>query len=93
MSEPSSATVPLTTLSAWVSFSTKGKSPLQVIGAIVKHTGLWSGVQGMIKNGLGRPAVYALDSLLTGDNVGLWHLTIGIYDSYRLYLDEYRQTF
>ena len=57
--------------------STKGKSPLQVIGAIVKHTGLWSGVQGMIKNGLGRPAVYALDSLLTGDNVGLWHLTIG----------------
>lgn len=57
--------------------STKGKNPLQVIGAIVKHTGLWSGVQGMIKNGLGRPAVYALDSLLTGDNVGLWHLTIG----------------
>lgn len=57
--------------------STKGKSPLQVIGAIVKHTGLWRGVQGMIKNGLGRPAVYALDSLLTGDNVGLWHLTIG----------------
>ena len=57
--------------------STKGKSPLQVIGAIVKHTGLWNGVQGMIKNGLGRPAVYALDSLLTGDNVGLWHLTIG----------------
>lgn len=57
--------------------STKGKSPLQVIGAIIKHTGLWSGVQGMIKNGLGRPAVYALDSLLTGDNVGLWHLTIG----------------
>lgn len=57
--------------------STKGKSPLQVIGAIVKHTGLWHGVQGMIKNGLGRPAVYALDSLLTGDNVGLWHLTIG----------------
>ena len=57
--------------------STKDKSPLQVIGAIVKHTGLWSGVQGMIKNGLGRPAVYALDSLLTGDNVGLWHLTIG----------------
>ena len=48
-----------------------------MIGAIVKHTGLWSGVQGMIKNGLGRPAVYALDSLLTGDNVGLWHLTIG----------------
>ena len=57
--------------------STKGKSPLQVIGAIIKHTGLWNGVQGMIKNGLGRPAVYALDSLLTGDNVGLWHLTIG----------------
>ena len=34
-------------------------------------------VKGLLKNQLGRPAVYALQSLLTGDNVGLWHVTIG----------------
>ena len=32
---------------------------------------------GHLKNELGRPALYAMDSLLTGDNVGLWHVTIG----------------
>lgn len=32
---------------------------------------------GMLKNKLGRPAVYAINSLLNGDNVGLWHVTIG----------------
>ena len=29
------------------------------------------------ENQLGRPAKYAYDSILTGQNVGLWHLTIG----------------
>lgn len=32
---------------------------------------------GMLKNKLGRPAVYAINSLLNGENVGLWHVTIG----------------
>ena len=32
---------------------------------------------GQLKNQLGRPAVYAMDSLLDGSPVGLWHVTIG----------------
>lgn len=32
---------------------------------------------GQLKNQLGRPAVYAMDSLLDGAPVGLWHVTIG----------------
>lgn len=36
-----------------------------------------SGLKGMLKNGLGRPAVYAFNSLLSGAPVGLWHVTIG----------------
>lgn len=32
---------------------------------------------GTMINKLGRPALYAFDSLLTGANVGLWHVTIG----------------
>lgn len=32
---------------------------------------------GLIKNKLGRPSIYAFNSLLTDDNVGLWHVTIG----------------
>ncbi len=34
-------------------------------------------MKGMIKNQLGRPAIYAFNSLLTGEPVGPWHLTIG----------------
>ena len=34
-------------------------------------------LKGLIKNHLGRPALYAFDSLLSGENVGLWHVTIG----------------
>lgn len=34
-------------------------------------------LKGMVKNQLGRPAIYAMNSLLTGENVGPWHLTIG----------------
>lgn len=32
---------------------------------------------GQLKNQLGRPAVYAMNSLLDGSPVGLWHVTIG----------------
>jgi hypothetical protein len=32
---------------------------------------------GMMKNKLGRPQVYAMESLLSGAPVGLWHLTVG----------------
>jgi hypothetical protein len=34
-------------------------------------------VKGMFKNALGRPTLYAWQSLLSGDDTGLWHVTIG----------------
>lgn len=34
-------------------------------------------LKGMIKNKLGRPSLYATNSILTGEPVGLWHVTIG----------------
>lgn len=38
----------------------------------------FGGILGSIMgNALGRPAMYAFNSLLKGDDVGLWHLTIG----------------
>lgn len=44
---------------------------------ILKDSNLAQGFFGMLKNKIGRPSVYATDSLLSGDNVGLWHVTIG----------------
>lgn len=35
------------------------------------------GMMGMLKNKLGRPAVYAINSLVPGDPTGYWHLTVG----------------
>ena len=34
-------------------------------------------LKGLLKNALGRPTLYAWQSLLTGEDVGLWHVTIG----------------
>ena len=34
-------------------------------------------LEGQLKNALGRPALYAMNSLLPGGNTGLWHVTIG----------------
>ena len=56
---------PKETLTKLVSPSEKGGFD---IGAALK---------GSAQNLLGRPAVYAFDSLLTNDAVGLWHVTIG----------------
>ena len=47
------------------------------IKSIFDVTHLDKGALGIVKNALGRPALYAMDSLLRGDNVGLWHVTIG----------------
>jgi hypothetical protein len=56
---------PKETLTKLVSPSEKGGFD---VGAALK---------GSAQNLLGRPAVYAFDSLLTNDAVGLWHVTIG----------------
>ena len=42
-----------------------------------KKLGISDMLKGSIKDALGRPQLYAWDSLLTGDNTGMWHLTIG----------------
>ena len=42
-----------------------------------KKSGLGDAFKGMLKNKLGRPAMYAFDSLLKGDPVGFHHVTIG----------------
>lgn len=43
----------------------------------LEHYHFTDALKGMIKDQLGRPAIYAMNSLLTGENVGPWHLTIG----------------
>jgi len=42
-----------------------------------KKYGWTDALKGMLKNQLGRPAMYAANSLLSGEPVGPWHLTIG----------------
>lgn len=44
---------------------------------IFSATHLDKAALGIVKNSLGRPALYAMQSLLQGDDVGLWHVTIG----------------
>lgn len=43
----------------------------------LKSGGLQSIFSGLMKNALGRPAVYAFDSLLSEGETGTWHVTIG----------------
>ena len=40
-------------------------------------TGMTGMLKGKLQNMLGRPQMYLFNSLLSGDNVGLWHVTIG----------------
>ena len=42
-----------------------------------KKYGWTDAIKGMFKNQLGRPAIYAFNSLLSGEAVGPWHLTVG----------------
>ena len=49
----------------------------QKIQELNKRIGFSKGLKGLLKNALGRPAMYAMNSLLDGSDVGLWHLTIG----------------
>lgn len=43
----------------------------------ISRSRIGGALTGLVKNKLGRPALYAFDSLLSGANVGLWHVTIG----------------
>ncbi len=42
-----------------------------------KDTKIGEGVKGLLKNQLGRPEIYAFQTLLDGSNTGFWHVTIG----------------
>lgn len=53
-----------------------GTAPTKIQNFIKKY-GIGSAMTGLLKNKLGRPSLYAFDSILTGSNVGLWHVTIG----------------
>ena len=55
----------------------KGKKVLKKGTEMAKQYGWANALKGMFKNQLGRPAMYAFNSLLTGEAVGPWHLTIG----------------
>ena len=44
---------------------------------VIKKYGIQDSVKGSLKNILGRPQIYQFQSLLTGDNTGMWHVTIG----------------
>lgn len=44
---------------------------------MMKSVGIQDSVKGILKNRLGRPQIYQFNSLLTGDNTGMWHVTIG----------------
>ena len=63
-------------LSSISSFSDLGALAKGIIDK-AKGAGFGAALKGMVSNQLGRPAVYAFDSLLTGDNSGQWHVTIG----------------
>ena len=55
----------------------KVKNGVQKTAKGVQKLNLGQAMMGSINNKLGRPALYAFDSLLTGAKVGLWHVTIG----------------
>jgi len=56
---------------------TKAEKGLKKGTEMAKQYGWANALKGMFMNQLGRPAMYAFNSLLTGEAVGPWHLTIG----------------
>lgn len=55
----------------------KTKEGVQKAAQFAKDSNLGSAFFGSMMNKLGRPSLYAFDSLLNGNYVGLWHVTIG----------------
>lgn len=53
------------------------KNTAKDLMSALKAGGLQSIFSGLAKNALGRPAVYAFDSLLSEGETGTWHVTIG----------------
>ena len=55
----------------------KREEAKQKLANFIKEGNVNEMLKGMLKNKLGRPALYATDSILTGNPTGLWHVTIG----------------
>lgn len=43
----------------------------------LKNGNYAAALKGQLKNALGRPALYAVNSFVSGEDLGLWHVTIG----------------
>jgi len=52
-------------------------SAAKAIKEVERRTGASNAVKAMLKSKLGRPKLYALNSLIGGHDVGFWHLTVG----------------
>ena len=57
--------------------SEAGSKLAEIIKNLNSTTAFTEAAKGYLKNALGRPTLYAWQSLLSGDDVGLWHVTIG----------------
>lgn len=71
-----------TTLGVSFNFNSSLKDIGDMLGGTVNKilkssTGFTDMMSSLTKNIIGRPEIYMFNSLLTGDNTGLWHLTIG----------------
>lgn len=44
---------------------------------INNKTGISQGLKGLLQNSMGRPAMYAMNTLIDGQPCGFWHLTVG----------------
>lgn len=53
------------------------KEYFNTLSKINTKYGFSEAAKGLLKNQLGRPEIYAFQSLLDGSNTGLWHVTIG----------------
>lgn len=47
------------------------------VSQFIKDRNINESIKGQLKNALGRPALYAINSIVSGEDLGLWHLTIG----------------
>lgn len=53
------------------------KQYAQDAAKFMKDHKMMEALKGQLKNALGRPALYAINSFVSGEDLGLWHVTIG----------------
>lgn len=56
---------------------TAGKKFVSAFTSFNSKFGISDQLKGALKDAMGRPQLYAFDSLLSGGDTGMWHLTIG----------------